>query len=252
MKNRQTFVGRTTPFAVHVVRCSLKPARSSDKLNTLDMCTIRIAPHLSCTVQWQQAIRLPVMTVSTSRAAGTLLPARVDEGVVAAAGYSNPQTTNRSFNRRGEQLRRPVLGLAARGLTTFSYHCSKSNSCVVERAAAGSAGGAAVGISSNTRMNKSLPPLTAVLGRLLSTSTCNFRCFIARAAGGNNTEVLVSGRMQMGGDSRRALASMSEAEFHDTADETLESIHDAVEGALEDGFDGEFDCNMSVSQPNEV
>lgn len=45
----------------------------------------------------------------------------------------------------------------------------------------------------------------------------------------------------------RFASTMSEANFHDIADEELEGIHDNVEGALEDGFDGEFDCNMSVS-----
>lgn len=46
---------------------------------------------------------------------------------------------------------------------------------------------------------------------------------------------------------RRRLSSMSEADFHDIADDVLEGIHDEVEGALEDGFQGEFDCNISVS-----
>ena len=48
---------------------------------------------------------------------------------------------------------------------------------------------------------------------------------------------------------RRDLSSstMSERDFHLLADEALEEIHDAVEEALEDGFDEEFDCNMSVS-----
>ena len=39
---------------------------------------------------------------------------------------------------------------------------------------------------------------------------------------------------------------MSEAEFHAVADEELEGIQDAVEIALEEGFDEEFDCNLSV------
>lgn len=40
--------------------------------------------------------------------------------------------------------------------------------------------------------------------------------------------------------------AMSERDFHSVADEALEEIHDAVEEALEDGFPGDFDCNMSV------
>lgn len=45
---------------------------------------------------------------------------------------------------------------------------------------------------------------------------------------------------------RRSMSTMSEREFHSMADEELECIHDDVEGALEDGFEDEFDCNMSV------
>lgn len=48
---------------------------------------------------------------------------------------------------------------------------------------------------------------------------------------------------------RRGMSTttMSEAEFHDVADMVLEMIHDVVEAALEDGFEGDFDCNLSVS-----
>eukprot|EP00903_Cladosiphon_okamuranus_P017315 g15954.t1 len=47
-------------------------------------------------------------------------------------------------------------------------------------------------------------------------------------------------------------STMSEREFHLIADETLEDINDVVEQALEDGFDEEFDCNMSQGVLNIV
>lgn len=47
---------------------------------------------------------------------------------------------------------------------------------------------------------------------------------------------------------QRAMATLSEGEFHDVADDALEGINDAVERSLEDGFDGDFDCNMSVRE----
>lgn len=41
---------------------------------------------------------------------------------------------------------------------------------------------------------------------------------------------------------------MSERDFHVAADEALEDIHDAVEAALEAGFEDDFDCNISVGR----
>jgi frataxin-like iron-binding protein CyaY len=43
------------------------------------------------------------------------------------------------------------------------------------------------------------------------------------------------------------MSTLTSAEFQDLADETLEGIHDAVEQALEQGYDGDFDVNLSVS-----
>ncbi|KAG5180934.1 hypothetical protein JKP88DRAFT_222642 [Tribonema minus] len=41
------------------------------------------------------------------------------------------------------------------------------------------------------------------------------------------------------------MTTMSEAQFQDLADDTLERIHDALEQLLEGGYDGDFDVNLS-------
>ncbi|CAM9895593.1 unnamed protein product [Ascophyllum nodosum] len=61
---------------------------------------------------------------------------------------------------------------------------------------------------------------------------------------------ITSARLRPGDKGGRGLrwmstTGMSEAEFHAVADEELEGIQDAVEIALEEGFDEEFDCNLS-------
>jgi hypothetical protein len=48
----------------------------------------------------------------------------------------------------------------------------------------------------------------------------------------------------------RKPSDLSPAEFSSLADETLESIQDAVEQALESSYGGEFDINLSVSVSN--
>lgn len=71
----------------------------------------------------------------------------------------------------------------------------------------------------------------------------------ARLMGASRTPEMGNSRLSWRAVSitRRRISSISEADFHDIADDVLEGIHDEVEGALEDGFQGEFDCNISVS-----
>lgn len=80
------------------------------------------------------------------------------------------------------------------------------------------------------------------------------RSLLARAGGGNDVVSgggggVVGARCgQRGPTLQQAMATLSEGKFHDVADDTLEDINDAVERSLEDEFDGEFDCNVSVRE----
>ncbi|CAM9580685.1 unnamed protein product [Choristocarpus tenellus] len=49
-----------------------------------------------------------------------------------------------------------------------------------------------------------------------------------------------------------SVPSLSEQDFHITADETLERLQDAVEGALEDGYEGDFEVDLSQGVLNIV
>lgn len=44
------------------------------------------------------------------------------------------------------------------------------------------------------------------------------------------------------------MATLSEGKFHNLADDNLEDINDAAERSVEDGFDGEFDCTVSMRE----
>lgn len=63
--------------------------------------------------------------------------------------------------------------------------------------------------------------------------------YIARGSRETEEPAVVAARRGM------SSSTMSERDFHLVADEALEDIHDTVEEALEDGFEDEFDCNMS-------
>lgn len=77
------------------------------------------------------------------------------------------------------------------------------------------------------------------------------RRHLVRGLASNPSAVKVSAGVGRGAATRKVLrcmmsTSMPEREFHVVADDALEDIHDGVEGALEDGFDGDFDCNLAV------
>jgi hypothetical protein len=62
----------------------------------------------------------------------------------------------------------------------------------------------------------------------------------------SNIFLSLSAASQSRGMASAAVPALSEGDFHTLADATLEDIHDAVEIALEEGCEGDFDVNLSV------
>lgn len=139
--------------------------------------------------------------------------------------------------------RRQFLYSMANSLASASPICSSSSN--------GGRGASAysknIGVALKTNQHASVATATATC----TAGVGRGNGVVARTAwtSASSFQMTSSKVLQQQQQRRRGMATtpMSEADFHEVADMVLEMIHDVVEAALEDGFEGDFDCNLSVS-----